>query len=111
MGAMLAGGIVLLASNGGNNDQFCTMEGILTDTPLPAGWDLQRDHANDCQWTMFDEAGDRAPAELYAGQPVDPPSAVPPDWSLIGGTVLIIGALIGIAIALVLPRGQSPTST
>lgn len=105
MAVTLTVGIALVASAGGDEEQFCTLEGILADTPV--GWDLQKDHANDCKWTLFNEAGDRAPDELYAGLPVDPPPPVPRDTSLILGTVLIVGALIGLVVALLLPRHTS----
>ncbi len=94
-----------MATAGGDEEQFCTLEGILTGTP--AGWDLQKDHANDCQWTPFNEAGDRAADEPYVGLPVDPPSPAPPDPSLILGTVLIVGALVGTVAASLLPRHTS----
>lgn len=105
MAVILTVGIALVASGGGDEEQFCTLEGILTDTP--AGWDLQKDHANDCQWTLFNEAGDRAPDELYVGLGVDPPSPVPRDPWLILGMVLIVGALTGVVVALLLPRRTS----
>lgn len=107
MAVILTVGTALVARAGGDEEQFCTLEGILADPPPPAGWDLQRDHANDCQWTLFNEAGDRAPDELYAGLPVDPPPPVPRDPSLILGTVLIVGALIGLVVSLLLPRHTS----
>jgi len=105
MAVILIAGIALVATAGDDEDQFCTLEAILTDTP--AGWDLQRDHANDCQWTLFNEAGDRAPNELYVGLPVEPPPPVPRDPSLTLGTVLIVGALIGMVTTILLPRQTS----
>ncbi len=76
---VLVGGVVglALAEDPGPFDDFCTMEGLLVEAP--EGWDFHRDSANDCEWTLINEDGRRAPASLYDGLPIEAPTALPPN--------------------------------
>ncbi|MGI9528110.1 MAG: hypothetical protein ACR2NG_00230 [Acidimicrobiia bacterium] len=96
LGVLLLVGISLVVIDARDQGQFCTMEGILDDN-APPGWELNKDHYNDCQWTLVNGRGDRAPAELYDSVPVDPPSPPPINRSTIGYTLIVIalGGTIG----------------
>lgn len=100
-------GIGLVRWDPTGEPEFCTLEGKLVEPP--PGWDLRRDHFNDCAWTLFSESGDRAPDELYREMSLDPPPEYPYDWDALGW-VLIVGALVGGAAILPQPR-PSPPST
>lgn len=88
-GVVLLAGILIVATGSKGDGEFCTMEGILED--MPDGWDLARDSFNDCQWTLFNAAGDRAPASLYATIPFDPPSPPPVNRPTTGYALIVIG--------------------
>ena len=46
-------GIGLVRWDPTGEPEFCTLEGKLVEPP--PGWDLRRDHFNDCAWTLFNE--------------------------------------------------------
>ncbi|MCP4245808.1 MAG: hypothetical protein GY778_02055, partial [bacterium] len=51
----------------GPYSQFCTADGLLVEPPT--GWELSRDHHNDCAWTLFDKSGtDVYEAEMNMAQ-------------------------------------------
>ena len=52
----------------------CPADGLIID--VPEGWHLERDRANGCEWTLFDDAGGRAPRELYDGLSIDAPPSL-----------------------------------
>lgn len=82
----------------GPYSEFCDLDGLLAE--VPPGWDFARDHYNDCAMTLFNESGERAPDELYADVPVDPPPDYPHDWDWLGW-VLALGSLVG---SIAIPR-------
>lgn len=81
---------------------FCTADGILVETP--PGWEVHRDHANNCEWTLFDDQGRRAPAVFYDDMPIDPPPPVPTSPAQIVGAVVALASLVGIVVTILLPR-------
>ena len=78
----------------GPYSEFCPLDGLLVEPP--DGWDWWRDHNNDCAWTLFNDSGDRASSDLYAGTPIEPPPDYPEDWDE-AGWALIIGSLVVLA--------------
>ncbi|MEN8235030.1 MAG: hypothetical protein ABFR89_08945 [Actinomycetota bacterium] len=82
---------------------FCTADMIVVD--VPDGWDLNRDGANDCRWTLFDSAGERAPDEVYEGLSIEaPPPVRSGPESVVAGVVFV--AAVGIGIAVVVTRSR-----
>ncbi len=94
--ALLGLGIGLVVwDSGGPYSQFCTADGLLVEPPT--GWELSRDHHNDCAWTLFDKSGGRAPAELYDGLPIEPPPDYPNDCDVLGWTMIVGSLVAGLA--------------
>ena len=90
--ALLALGIGLVVWDPtGPYSEFCPADGLLVEPPI--GWEFSRDHHNDCAWTLFNESGGRAPAEPYAGLPIEPPPDYPNDWDVLGWT-MIVGSIV-----------------
>jgi hypothetical protein len=52
----------------------------------------KRDGGNDCEWTLFNDQGDRAPDAIYEEMRVSPPPSLPFVSNLIG--------LVGVALSL-----------
>lgn len=52
---------------------------------------------DDCAWTLFDESGQRARAELCGGLHVEPPPDYPNDWDVLGWTMIFGSIVAGIA--------------
>lgn len=77
--------------------EFCTADGLLVEPPM--GWELSRDHHNDCVWTLFNENRGRAPAELYARLPIEPPPDYPNDWDALGWTMMV-GSVVAVTMSL-----------
>lgn len=61
LGGFLVIGLLVLAVAGGLGGG-CPADGLFVDEP--EGWTLQRDGANGCAWTLFNEQWERAPEEL-----------------------------------------------
>lgn len=93
-------GIGLVVWDSGDYSEFCQTDGILTETP--PGWELARDHENDCERTLFNQAQEKAPTEAYAGMAFGPPPPVPRDWSTTPGVVLVVTSTTGAAMIWVL---------
>ncbi len=93
---LLAVGGVLVAHGVRSMSVFCTADGLLTEEP--PGWDLRRDGANGCEWTLFNKWGVRAPESLYHEISIDapPPIFVTPERTMIVGVIVIIGSLVGL---------------
>jgi hypothetical protein len=92
-------GLLILAVAGGVGGG-CPVDGLFVDEP--EGWTLQRDGANGCAWTLFNERGERAPEELYEGLfeglPIEPPSPVLLYPLRLLGIGAIVCSLTGIVI-------------
>lgn len=80
---------------------FCTADLILVDD-VPSGWDLRRDGANGCEWTLFNRWGSRAPDELYDGLSIEAPP--PMGATLIAGLLVSLGSVAGIVVVVVVWR-------
>ena len=81
----------------GPYSESCNLDAPLAEPP--ASWDWERDHDNDCAMTLFNDSGDRAPAELYAGTTIEPPPGYPQDWNGLGWA-LIVASFLGFAAVL-----------
>lgn len=93
----LAGTVLVIWNTGYELLPFCGRDSTLAD--VPPGWELAQDRHNDCGWTLFNAAGDRVPAELYATISVDPPSPRPVDQTTIGYALIVIGLGGALAVA------------
>ncbi|MEA2010342.1 MAG: hypothetical protein U9N78_06535 [Actinomycetota bacterium] len=84
---------------------FCTADGLLVDD-VPSGWDLRRDGANGCEWTLFNRWGSRAPDELYDGLSIEAPPTMwaTPGDTLIAGLLVSLGSVAGIVVVVVVWR-------
>ena len=93
---ILLAGAFLVARSTGPFAEYCTADGLIVETPT--GWYLRRDRANNCEWTMFNEQGDRAPEELYDGLRIESPPLIGLNPVRILGVVAVAGATAGIVI-------------
>ncbi|MDJ0498598.1 MAG: hypothetical protein QNJ89_12265, partial [Acidimicrobiia bacterium] len=94
--ALLAAGVVGLLRHTTPFSAFCTLDGLLVEEP--PGWHLERDRANGCEWTLFNEAGDRAPRDLYDGLPIDPPPPLPLNPVRLLSSTAILLSLVGLSL-------------
>ncbi|MDJ0499192.1 MAG: hypothetical protein QNJ89_15265 [Acidimicrobiia bacterium] len=97
--ALLVGGVVgILVSPDPDplGDGFCPLDAPLAEPP--DGWEFQRDRANDCAMTLIDNAGRRAPVELYEGQPIDPPPPLPLNRVRLASVVAVFLSLVGLSL-------------
>ncbi|MEN8113617.1 MAG: hypothetical protein ABFS21_04465 [Actinomycetota bacterium] len=80
---------------------FCTADMILVD--VPGGYDLRRDGANDCRWTLYGSAGERAPDEMYEGLAIEPPPrpSIDPNTAL---AIVVLVAAVGVGAGVVITR-------
>lgn len=97
LGVVLLFGISLVALDSGACDE--TQLGIET----PPGWEVGIDYENDCQWTLFNAEGERAPDELYDTVSIDAPSPRLLDQTTTG-YILIVVSLGGMIAVLMLGR-------
>lgn len=97
LGLVLLFGISLVALDSG----ACDEAGISIDTP--PGWEVSIDYENDCQWTLFNAAGERAPDELYDSVSIDAPSPRLLDQTTTG-YILIVVSLGGMIAVVMLGR-------
>ncbi|MGI9641640.1 MAG: hypothetical protein ACR2N9_02535 [Acidimicrobiia bacterium] len=94
LGLLLLFGISLVALDSG----ACDDGGISIDSP--PGWEVSIDYENDCQWTLFNAAGERAPDELYDTVSIDAPSPRLLDQTTTG--YILIAMSLGAMLAVVL---------
>lgn len=83
----------------GEYSEFCELAIPLAGDEMPKGWEYGRDHYNNCAVTVFNDQGDRAPAELYDALPINPPPELPPNRDALGWA-MIVGSLVGGALIL-----------
>lgn len=74
--ALAAVGAVMVVADPTEEQIFCNADELLVNG-VPPGWEFERDRANNCEWTLFNGLGERAPAELYETVPLDPPPILP----------------------------------
>jgi len=89
--------VAIVALDDGSYSEYCAADGILTE--VPPGWDLSKDQANNCEWTLFDENGNRAPEDVYDGIPLDAPP-VPIDILSLAAWLAIVASIGGIGFVL-----------
>ncbi len=79
--AVLAFGAALFAFSSEPAATACTMDARLD---APDGWTWQRDGANNCEWTLYDDQGSEAPDSVYESTGEVPPPPKPADrlWFL-----------------------------
>lgn len=97
LGALLVASTAMLVLDSGVSE-YCTADGILTENP--PGWDLSRDQANNCEWTLFDEEGNRAPEEVYQASLLDAPPPVPIRIARMAAWLAIVVSIGGIVFVL-----------
>ncbi len=87
----------LLSQGLGRSEAFCNLDGPPFDDG-PPGWHWQR-AGDDCEWTLFNHQGDRAPDAIYEDMRISPPPPLPfiPNLTGLVGVVL---SLSGIGIVL-----------
>ncbi len=95
---LLVAGVFLVVHGVRSMEHFCTADGLLIEEP--PGWDLRRDGANDCEWTLFNKWGGRAPEEVYDEISIDapPPIFVTSERTVIVGIMVIVGSIVGIVV-------------
>jgi hypothetical protein len=93
---LLVASVFLVSQGLGRSDAFCNLDGPLFDDG-PPGWHWQRDGGNDCEWTLFNDQGDRAPDAIYEDMRISPPPPLPFVPNLIG-LVGVVLSLSGIGI-------------
>lgn len=71
---------------------FCNADGPPFD-PAPPGWQWQRDGGNNCNWTLFNDQGDRASDAIYEDMRLFPPPPPP-------SRLLLLFALVGVAVSM-----------
>lgn len=92
---VLASSVFVLMSGVATPNAFCELSAPLA--PSPPGWHWGRDH--NCEMTLFDEDGNRAPDELYRGTLVPPPPQPPMP---LGERIAFVGLAfsgLGLAVA------------
>lgn len=111
LAGLLVGGVagLLMAEDPDPRFGFCTAEGLLVEPP--DGWEFIRDWANDCKWTLFDENGRRAPAELYEGLPIDPPYPLLVNRIQMASVLAILVSLVGLSLIWVGSRQRRVAET
>lgn len=100
LGGLLAFGLFAFAWSGGlDGRRPCTLEGRFVEN-IPDGWTLQRDNANGCAWTLYNEHQERAPKEIYQGLEVEYPGS-PLFYPLrLLGLGATLGSITGLGILL-----------
>lgn len=84
--------------------EFCGVDALLTETP--PGWEFDQDHANNCEWTLFDENGNRAPVELYEVTSREHPPSIPFNWYRVVDWVGVAASVGGLVTALLSVRSS-----
>ena len=72
MSLLIIAGVFALSRAMNGDEVFCELDGPIATDPSPE-WHWIRDGGNDCQWTLFDSEGNRAPDSMYEDLGLTPP--------------------------------------